>query len=432
MTRLSFPTSMVLQSVRRNGRGGVARFSAVFGVFVALAACQHTPLTAPTGTAITLVANTNVLSVNGSTDITAILVQGSEVTTTTGGNGNQNSGTTAGTGVPVRDGTVVVFSTTLGRVEPAEAKTDGGKVTVRLIADGRSGTATVSAFSGPATKTLPVTIGAAAASRILVAASPQALPFTGGTSTITATVQDQQGNGLLGVPVTFSTSAGSLGSGSGVTDASGNAFTTLSTTAAATVTASSGGASGTLSGTVAITIKPRTTVTLTTPTAITASVPALFTVGVGTNTIVTDVVVDFGDGEKQPLGSISASQNVSHVYGDSGSYQVTVTATDSEGNRTPIQTAVVVAPLSAVGTANPTIAVLGNSVLFTVTVSTGALIDHYDWDFGEVGFPDSKITGSKSNSINHVYRIKGTKVITVIVYPTKGPPITVLISCEIT
>jgi len=422
---------MVLQSVRRTGRAGVARFGAAFVAFVLLAGCQSSPLTAPTGTAITLIAETNVLSVSGATDITAILVQGSSVTVTTGQGGNQNTGTTAGTGVPVRDGTVVVFSTTLGRVEPAEAKTDGGKVTVKLIADGRSGTATVSAFSGPATKTLPVTIGAAAASRILVSASPQALPFTGGATTITATVQDQQGNGLLGVPVTFTTTAGSLAATSGVTDAVGNASTLLTTTAAATVTASSGGASGTLSGTVAITIKPRTTVTVTTPTSITVSTPALFTVGVGANTIVTDVVIDFGDGEKQSLGSISSNQNVAHVYGGAGSYQVTVTATDSEGNRTPIQTAVVVAPLSVVGTANPTIVVLGNSVLFTVTPSTGALIDHYDWDFGEPG-PGNIITGSSSNAMNHVYLLKGTKIVTVKIYPVKGPVMTVLISCEIT
>ena len=41
-------------------------------------------------------------------------------------------------------------------------------------------------------------------------------------------------------------------------------------------------------------------------------------------------------------------------------------------------------------------------------------------------------SSSSSNSMNHVYRLKGTKVVTVTIYPVKGRPITVLISCEIT
>ena len=352
----------------------------MLGAAALVAGCEKTPLVAPTGTAITLVSTTNVLPINGATDITAFLVQGSQ---NTGAGANPATTTTAGGGVPVRDGTVVTFTTSLGRVEPAEVKTSNGSATAKLIGDGQSGTATITAFSGAATKTLTVAIGAAAAARILVSATPQALPFNGGSATIIAQVQDQQGNGLLGVPVTFSTSAGSLATTSGITDATGSTQTTLTTTAAATVTASSGGATGTLSGTVAITIKPRTTISITTPTSITASVPAQFSVSVGANTIVTDVLVDFGDGSKPvPLGSISSSTNVVHNYGDQGTYTITATATDSEGNKTPVSTQVVVAPLSVVAAANPTSTTLGSPIVFTVTTSTGAAIDHYNFDFG--------------------------------------------------
>src|SRR5262249_51848603 len=158
------------------------------------------------------------------------------------------------------------------------------------IGDGRSGVATVTALSGPASKTLTVNIGAAGAARLVVTANPQTLTSPGGNSTITANVQDLQGNGLLGVPVSFSTSAGTLLSSSARPDDQGNASTTLSTTAAtSTVTATSGGGTGTLTATVAVTVKPKTTITLTPPQTATVSTPASFSVTVGANTNVTDV-----------------------------------------------------------------------------------------------------------------------------------------------
>src|SRR5262245_40188286 len=140
------------------------------------AACNKMPLTAPSGTSITLVAATNTLPVNGSIDITAVLIEGGQ--TNSGGN---NGGTTVtpGAGTPVQNGTHVSFTTTLGRMEPAEAQTSAGKAVAKLIADGRSGTATITAISGAASKTMTVAIGAAGASHIAVTANPQSLPATG-------------------------------------------------------------------------------------------------------------------------------------------------------------------------------------------------------------------------------------------------------------
>jgi hypothetical protein len=54
---------------------------------------------------------------------------------------------------------------------------------------------------------LALTIGAAAAEAMTVTATPAELPSTGGSSTITAAVIDGSGNRLVGVPVTFSTTA---------------------------------------------------------------------------------------------------------------------------------------------------------------------------------------------------------------------------------
>ena len=70
-------------------------------------------------------------------------------------------GVTTGGGPPVRDDTIVTFVTTLGRFEPAEAKTTDGKVTVRFVGGGRAGAATITAFSGAAVGELEITVTAA-------------------------------------------------------------------------------------------------------------------------------------------------------------------------------------------------------------------------------------------------------------------------------
>jgi adhesin/invasin len=403
------------------------------GVFVATAlilglsgvACNKMPLTAPSGSSITLIASTNTLPVNGSAQITAVVIEGGE----TNGAGNSTT-VTPGAGTPVQNGTQVSFTTTLGTIQPSTAETNDGKAVVTLAGDGRSGTATITAISGPASKTMTVAIGAAGANRIAVTANPQALPSTGGTTTIIASVQDQQGNGLLGVPVSFSTTAGSLSATTVITDASGTATTLLTTTAAATVTASSGGATASLSGTVSVTLANQVLIGISAPASVTVSVPASFTITVsstgGGTTFVKDMVVDFGDGTTPlSLGQISSSSTgtpAPHLFAKSGSLTMTVTATDPSGNQTQIHSPVIVSPLSAVAVANPPTIAAGNSILFTVTPTTGALIDHYVWDFGEGDGPFS----SPSNALSHVYLQRGGHTATVTIFPVAGPPLSAI------
>ena len=110
----------------------------------------------------------------------------------------------AGAGTPVQNGTLVSFTTTIGRIEPSEARTSNGQVRVKFISGGQSGTATITAFSGGASGKLEnLKVGSAGVERVLVSASPQTLGPGGGTSTITARVEDVSGTGLPGIPVTF-------------------------------------------------------------------------------------------------------------------------------------------------------------------------------------------------------------------------------------
>ncbi len=142
-------------------------------------------------------------------------------------------------GTPVQNGTLVTFTTTLGRLDPTSAETTNGQATVKFFADGLSGTATVSAFSGGATSGSGSTAGNAATVTIARRRRgrqhrhprrPEHLPVSGGTATIIAQVRDASGNGLPNVPVVFTTTAGTLQFSSVSTDSSGTATTSLTTT----------------------------------------------------------------------------------------------------------------------------------------------------------------------------------------------------------
>jgi hypothetical protein len=405
------------------GAGLAVRILAAVAVSLG-AGCHKVPLVAPSGSSLTLVSSTNLLPVNGAANITAVVIQGGESTT---GTTTTTTTVTAGVGQPVRNGTTVTFLTTLGRIEPATAETTNGAATVQLIADGRSGVATITAFSGAATKTMTVNVGAAGAAVISVTASPQALPATGGASTIAARVSDQQGNGVIGVPVSFSTSAGTLSPTTATTDDKGVASTTLLTTAAATVTATTGGATATLSGTVAITLSPRTTIAITPPSSAMIGVPASFTVTPGTATILTDVSVDFGDGSVVDLGPLNAAQTFAHLFQATGVRSITVTATDTQGGSTQAKTEVSVSNLAASGTFSPSSSTqpqLGvDVVVFTIGLPTNAQVDHFEWSFG-----DGQGAETTGNQAQHTYTdSSGTKIVTVLVVPAGGgPAVTVL------
>jgi hypothetical protein len=261
-----------------------------------------------------LVATTNVLPINGTTELVAVLIENG-----TSGTGNTS---TPAAGTPVHNGTLVTFTTSLGRIEPAEARTNNGRVIVKLIADGRSGTATIMAFSGSASNDLEVRIGAAAAERVAVTSSQSSVPANGGAVTISARVEDASGNPLFGVPVAFTTTAGTLSPVTALTDEGGFASTLLTTTARATVTASAGGRTGNTT----IEVRSRSTLSLTPPAGVIyVGAAAAFTISpVGTLVPFKDVVIYFGDGDSRSLGAITSITTQVKYYESDGIFPVTV------------------------------------------------------------------------------------------------------------
>jgi adhesin/invasin len=371
-----------------------------------VSACDKVPLAAPTGTTLTLFASRTTVGLNGSVDITATAIESA--------------------GTAVQNGTVVTFSTTLGAIEPAEARTNGGKVTVRLVTGSQSGTAEVRAFSGGAVtaEALKISVGAAAAAKIDLLANPSALPASGGVVQLSAIVNDTSGNRLAGVPVSFTTDAGVLAQTSVISDANGEARSALTTTARSTVTASVVGGTGTagaLTASLAIPVRLGPTVTISAPTAsLVPGVPAAFTVSVTKgDAAVRAATIDFGDGDNQSVAASGASTAV-HTYDRSGTYIVTAVASDTAGETTSatasvsVQTVIVTASMT-VSSTTLTTTVPAEFFATATTNPTTAIVERFEWDFG-----DGSTRTTSGGSTSHLYAKVGHYTVAVRVVTTTG------------
>jgi len=419
---------MVPQPDRSSCRGPItllALLTAVVSLSLVSSACDKVPLLAPSGTVITIFPTATNVPANGSTDIVATVIENGVTSTPTsppangeGGAGAPTQGTsTAGAGTPVQNGTLISFTTTLGRIEPSEARTQNGQVRVKFIANGQSGTATITAFSGGASGRFEnLLVGSAAAERVLISASPQTLGPAGGTAQITARVENTAGAPLTGVPVTFSTNSGQLSATSATTDDTGTARTSLTTTREATVIANVAGKTAELT----VGLNPRTGIRLTTPTtSIAAGQPASFTIDVGSEANVRDVTVDFGDGRELSLGAVSGSTTVQHTYETSGNYTVRAIATEASGFTEQVSTSVTVLPAQPPGViitaSNPSPSV-NQIITLTATVSGAtSTIQQYQWDFG-----DGTKAVTTGPQVTKSYASPGTKVVTVTVVLASG------------
>jgi PKD repeat protein len=377
----------------------------------AMVACESIALTAPTQSTISLFTNTNVVPVNGSAEITATVIEQA--------------------GTPVHNGTQVTFTTTIGVIEPAEARTRDGKATVRLVVGGQSGVARISAFSGAArSDTIEVQVGGAAASRLVLTASPTAIPAGGGTVQLTAIVTDENGNRLPGVPVTFTADAGTLSQPTVPTDASGEARTTLTTARETTVSATAGRATAT---DVLIRVAQLPAVSISPPPTAAVGQPANFQLTVTSpagGSPIQNVTVDFGDGTRRSYGAVTGTQSVQHTYQSSGTYLVTATATDAAGQSGTVSTSVSVTRQSILvnlsvtpnpATVNQLVTVSANVTGSTTPPGAGSpppaatQPQRFEYDFG-----DGTVRSINSPSTTHIYSQAGTRLVRVSVFMTDG------------
>jgi hypothetical protein len=154
-------------------------------------ACDSVSPVAPAGTTITLSVNPTRINIDGQASVTAIV--------------------RLEDGSPVNPGTEVNFSTSLGRIDPAAAKTnDSGVAETQLSGAGQIGMATVTASTGAAAAvTAEVQIGSLASSMTLQA-SPTSIGQSGGDIELLAVVRDDAGQLLENLAVNFGTTGGTL------------------------------------------------------------------------------------------------------------------------------------------------------------------------------------------------------------------------------
>ena len=387
----------------------------VLAVLAALtAACDKAQLLAPTQSTITVSAPTRVLASNGTTPITAAVMEQA--------------------GTPVQNGTTVRFTTTLGRVDPVEVQTVNGLAITTFFAGGNSGKATISATSGAATggegktNSVEITIGAAAVNTVTLRASPGTVGPNGGTVQLIATVVDENGQAVEGVLVTFNADQGSLGSTTAITNSSGEARTTLTTSQQAVVSATAGtktssnvtvGArAGPIVSITCATVPSGGTCSGVVPTSNnTATVAFTVTRPATGSSVLRSATLDFGDGTSQALGNLAGgSVTVTHTYNGSDTsnprpYTATVLATDINGESTSASVTVLVLPRTTTAIAvNLTAAEASKTQLtarwtFTADATGGgeggtgnANITSYSWDFG-----DGETATTTGNRTSHVY-----------------------------
>lgn len=198
--------------------------------------CDKATPVAPTGTTLAISASPTRIGLNGSSTITVI--------------GRKPDGSS------LNPGTEIFFTTTLGRIDPV-ARIENGVATVILRADGRSGTAKVTAStggggggggdtgppsSGAATVATDVAIGESAATKpvLLVSVNPSTIPVEG-TATVTVIARNSDGSPVAaGQTVILTSTLGTLSPNRPTTRADGTATSTLdagSQSGTATITA---------------------------------------------------------------------------------------------------------------------------------------------------------------------------------------------------
>lgn len=273
---------------------------------VATSGCEQALQVAPSSSVLVLTAPVSAVGLNTTVTITATLTDAS--------------------GKAVADGTLVTFSSSLGQLSPIEARVANGRAVTVLNAGATSGMATITAVSGGiSSNSLAVRVGALP-SRITISGST-----SGSLATIVATVYDSGGAPVPNAPVTFLTSAGTLGYTAVVTDALGRASTTLFGTYEAVVTAESYGMrasmaiglspTGTLS--VNVTMSPvnplrRQNITFTTTTSVPGNAPIF----------VQRYEWLFNDG----LFVTTTGNTTARAFENEGVYWVTVRVFTSDGN----------------------------------------------------------------------------------------------------
>jgi adhesin/invasin len=199
----------------------------LFLAIFSLAGCDKATPVAPDGTVLVVSANPSKVSLNGTSTITII--------------GRRPDGN------PLNPGTEIRLSVDKGTIDSIVSVDSNGRATATYRADGRSGTAKITAATGTGTvmATTDVQVGESTDTKptLILSASPNNVPVNG-TSTITVIARNSDGTPVgAGTQVILTTTLGSLNPSRPTTRSDGTATSTLSAgtqPGTATVTAIAG------------------------------------------------------------------------------------------------------------------------------------------------------------------------------------------------
>lgn len=184
--------------------------------------CDKATPVAPGGTTLTISANPTKIGLNGSSTLTIV--------------GRKPDGN------PLNPGTEIRLSTDRGTVEPIVTVDNSGRATATLRADGRSGTAKVTASAADANVETNVQIGESDETKpvLLVSANPSTVPVEG-EADITVIARNSDGSPVAsGQTVILTTTLGRISPNRPTTRSDGTATATLdagSEAGTATITA---------------------------------------------------------------------------------------------------------------------------------------------------------------------------------------------------
>lgn len=244
-------------------------------------------------------------------------------------------------------GEQVNFSTDLGTLSAASAITDGsGSASVTLRAD-TGGTAAVTAAVNrkPAVST-SAGVSVLAPTTLTLSASPAAIPNDNNTTaTITAHLEDQNGDPMSGEQLNLSTDLGTLSAATGTTNASGDVTVTLKSGSAGTATVTG-------SVTRAPAVTGSTAVTVVAPEPATLNVSASPTYVRANDTDTATVTVHLED----QIGNPMEGETV-NITTDRGTLSTGSAVTDASGNAsvTVKSASVGTATLTATAASKPTV-----------------------------------------------------------------------------
>ncbi len=266
---------------------------------------------APSGSVLTIKADSMIVPTNSSTTITVRLAKTD--------------------GTPVADGVEISLGADAGELDQRKVRLTNGQASVTYRSGPATGQAKITASSGAVTAELQLRIGSAPPGSISLVSTPLEVPSTGADVEIIATVSASTGALVAGASVTFSTTAGSLSATDVVSNDRGEARTTLRTNVTTTVTAKVQN----LETSTTVRLKQRITVDVSTSPAEpsagqSAQVTARVTDGDG-RSVSGRLRFTFGDGNSQDVGSIAGSGGASYTWTREGGYNLSAEFTDGEG-----------------------------------------------------------------------------------------------------